>query len=151
MTSRYHYTECGLDYVYLENGFRLEETPYGAGVSIEDADELHETIALAIIMSPHAIRGQELRFLRSMLDVSQAGLGDLVGKSRAAIARWEAGTDDPIPGEADRLLRMFYALKVNGHDVAVKILDLLTQIDELQHRIALFEDTETGWRSKEAA
>ena len=68
MTDRYHYTQCGLDYVYLENGFRLEETPYGAGVSIEDADELHEAIALSIITSPHAIRGQELRFLRAMLE-----------------------------------------------------------------------------------
>ncbi len=147
MTEQYHYTQCGLDYVYLVNGFSIEETPYGPGVAIEKADQLHDLIARTIITSPHALRGQEVRFLRSMLDVSQTGLGDLLGKSRASIARWEAAEHEPIPGEADRFLRVFYAHKIEGHELVEEILALLTEIDELEHRLATFEDTETGWQA----
>ena len=150
MMEQYHYTDCGLDYIYLLNGFDEMETPYGRGSAIENVDGLHAAIALDIIMSPHAIRGQEVRFLRAMLNVSQAGLGDIVGKSRATVARWEGSPRDPIPGEADRLIRLFYALKMAGHKVADRIVELLTQIDELEHSMALFEDTDEGWVARAA-
>ena len=151
MTERYHYTACGLDYVYLLNGFKEHETPYGQGVSIQDADGLHETIALAVISSPHALRGQEVRFLRSLLDISQAGLGDILGASRATVARWEGARDQAIPGASDRTLRMFYALKVIGHEVADRVVGILAEIDEMEHKQALFEETEQGWEERKAA
>jgi hypothetical protein len=34
----YHYTESGLDNVWLANGYTVIETPYGKGVSVRDAD-----------------------------------------------------------------------------------------------------------------
>ncbi len=151
MTGPHHYTECGLDYIYLLNGFKVHETPYGEGISIQNADGLHKAIALAVIISPNALRGQEVRFLRSLLDVSQAGLGDILGASRATVARWEGGADQAIPAGSDRALRMFYALKVTGHEVAERIVDLLTEIDELEHTQTLFEETDTGWEERVAA
>lgn len=151
MSERYHYTECGLDYVCLLNGFQIHETPYGRGVAIQHADSLHKAIALVVISSPHALRGQEVRFLRSLLDVSQAGLGDILGTSRATIARWEAAAHQAIPGGSDRALRMFYALKVRGHEFAEQMVDLLSKIDELEHSLALFEETEQGWEERQAA
>ncbi len=151
MNERYHYTACGLDYVYLLNGFKVHETPYGQGVSIQDADGLHEAIALAVISSPHALRGQDVRFLRSLLDISQAGLGDILGTSRATVARWEGAGDEVIPGAADPALRMFYALKVVGHEVAVRIIGLLAEIDEREHKQTLFEETEQGWEERKEA
>lgn len=151
MTGPYHYTGCGLDYVYLLNGFELHETPYGEGVAIQDADGLHKAIALAVISSPNALRGQDVRFLRSLLDISQAGLGDILGASRATVARWEGGADQAIPGGSDRTLRMFYALKVSGHEVAERIVDLLAEIDELEHTQTLFEETDRGWEERVAA
>ena len=47
----YHYTECGLDYVWLRNGFKRHETPYGSGVAITEADQLHKVIARAVVTS----------------------------------------------------------------------------------------------------
>ena len=44
MKGNYHYTGCGLDNIYLANGFERKVTPYGEGVSIADADGLHEAI-----------------------------------------------------------------------------------------------------------
>lgn len=150
MTELYQYKDCGLDYIFLRNGYRIKETPYGRGVAIENADGLHEAIAHSIITSPRRIRGQEVRFLRSMLDVSQSGLGDIVGKSRATIARWEGGLDEPIPAEADRFLRLFYALKASGHDAAQRLLELLTEIDELEHQMAVFSETDDVWTAEAA-
>ena len=67
----YHYKECGLDNVRLANGYTVHKTPYGEGVSISDADQLHEVLALAVANKSGRISGKELRFLRSMLDLSQ--------------------------------------------------------------------------------
>lgn len=147
MTGAYHYTECGLDYVHLLNGFTVEDTPYGQGVAIDNADQLHAAIAHAVVTAPQALRGQELRFLRAMLDLSQEALGEMLGKSRASIARWEGALNDAIPGEADRLLRLFYALKTEGDDSARDILDLLSRIGEQQDRTASFRETKGGWKA----
>jgi len=37
MTEIFHYTDCGLDYVYLANGYTVHETAHAKGVSIKDA------------------------------------------------------------------------------------------------------------------
>lgn len=140
MTDGYHYTGCGLDYVYLLNGYALHETDHGPGVSIEDARRLHERVALDIIGDAHPLRGQEVRFLRGMMKVSQEGLARVLRQRRGSVARWEAEPDKPIPGAADSALRMFYALKAGGHEMAVKVVDLLQEIDDLEHGLAKTRD-----------
>ena len=62
MTEGFHYTACGLDYVYLQNGYKVHDTKHGKGVSVKDAQGLHHAIARAIICSPYHLRGQEVRF-----------------------------------------------------------------------------------------
>jgi putative transcriptional regulator len=135
MTEGYHYTGCGLDYVYLLNGYTVHETAHGKGVSIKDARQLHERIALDIISRPHPLRGQEVRFLRGMLHLSQEGLARVLRQRRGSVARWEATQAKAIPGAADSALRMFYALKVGGHEVAQKLVELLQEMDELEHKL----------------
>ena len=146
----FHYTNCGLDYVYLVNGVEVHETPYGRGVAIENADGLHQAIAIDVVSSPQALRGQEVRFLRSLLEVSQAGLGDILGCSRATVARWEGARDTVIQGSPDRILRMFVAIKLSGYELTEQITDLLTEIGELEHQLKLFEETDLGWQRKAA-
>jgi DNA-binding transcriptional regulator YiaG len=71
------------DWVFLANGCTIHETPYGRGIAIQDADGLHALVLREIITSPHPLRGQELRFIRSMLDLSQAGNGSVPRSSKA--------------------------------------------------------------------
>lgn len=156
MSEGYHYTACGLDYVYLQNGFKVRETKHGKAVAIENARELHEVIARAVISLPERLRGQEVRFLRAQLKLSQDGLAKALRTRRGSVARWEAAPDKAIPGTADAALRMFYALKVAGHEIAIRLVDLLTELDERQHDIAEskhrdFEQTEQGWQPFPAA
>jgi DNA-binding transcriptional regulator YiaG len=145
--TNYHYTGAGLDYVYLQNGYTIEETPYGAGVAIEDLAGLHQAIARNVILSRSRLRGQELRFLRSMLDLSQAGLARVIGTTRPSIARWEGKPTTPIPPAADRALRMFFSLKIEGHELADKLVEVLGEIDELEYRLSLHETQNGTWRA----
>ncbi len=112
---------------------------------------MHDAIAHAIISSSHRLRGQEVRFLRAQLKLSQEGLARVLRQRRGSVARWEAAPVKDIPGPADAALRMFYALKADQHAVAERLVDLLTEIDELEHKMsvreAAFRDTDDGWRS----
>jgi hypothetical protein len=70
------------------------------------------------------------------------------------VARWEAAKDKKIPGAADSALRMFYALKAGGHETAVKLTELLTELDELEHKMCVLRDlrlTKSGDTWREAA
>lgn len=89
MTEGYHYTACGLDYVYLQNGFRVRETSHGRAVSIEDARGLHSAIATMIVTVPDRLRGQDVRFLRAQLKLSQESLAKALRTKRGSVARWE--------------------------------------------------------------
>ena len=84
----YHYTECGLQKVWLENGYKLHKTPHGKGVSILDVAGLHHMIGRSIALRPR-LTGAELRFLRKELDLSQRNLATLLGVSEQIVSLWE--------------------------------------------------------------
>jgi DNA-binding transcriptional regulator YiaG len=153
MIAPYQYTATGLDWVYLQNGYTLHDTHYGSGVSIQNADRLHALIAHHIVTSPAKLRGQEVRFLRDLLDLSQEALGRCIGASRGSVARWEGKRNEAIPGTADRGVRMFYALKADGHEIAERLVSLLRELDEMEHQasVAEFKATKNGWVAAKAA
>lgn len=103
----YHYTECGLDYVWLGAGVQRVETGYGPAVEIIDAGALDQAIAQFIVMRQKSLTGQDVRFLRSELDLTQAELASLLGKDAQSIARWEK-EKTVIPATEDRALRQIY-------------------------------------------
>jgi DNA-binding transcriptional regulator YiaG len=154
MTELYHYTSCGLDYVYLCNGYTLRETRHGKGVAIHEAAALHEAIARVVITRPGRLRGQEVRFLRSLLKLSQEGLARVLRTRRVSVARWECRPNHSIPGAADAALRLFYALKADRHGLAEQICDILAELDDLQHEIAALDhdirlcETARGWNQE---
>jgi putative transcriptional regulator len=96
----YHYRECGLDDVYLLNGYRKEKTPYGNGVAVEDEDELLHVIALSLVHERPLLSGKELRFLRRRMDMTQSELAKVLRTDVQTIARWEKGRTK-ISGPAD--------------------------------------------------
>ena len=152
MTQPHHYTECGLDDVYLVNGFAVHETPYGRGVAVTDADALHEAIARAIVASTRPLRGQELRFLRAMLGLSQAALGARLGTSRATVARWEGRPREPLPGTADRALRLYYAISTGDRALPRALAKRLATIGTVPGApLPRFEETAAGWTARAAA
>ncbi|MBM3516030.1 MAG: hypothetical protein FJX59_20295 [Alphaproteobacteria bacterium] len=128
-----HYRNCGLDYVYLANGFTREKSPYGPIVAVQRARELHRVIAQGIVTGPAPIRGQEVRFLRSLLQISQTDLAKCLGSSRTSVARWEGNPVREIPGTSDRALRMFYTMWAGGDRAVKRLVELLRTLDDLKH------------------
>lgn len=145
MTEPYHYTECGLDSVYLLNGFAYHETPYGVGVSVANVDGLHRAIAFDLIRGKRLLAGREVRFLRKELDLSQEGLGLFLGCSGQSVARWEKGQCE-MPGAADRLLRLLYLERAQGNAQIEQMLESLKDLDTLWHEERCFEEEEQRWK-----
>lgn len=124
---RYHYTECGLDYVFIEGGVETHATPYGEGISIADVEGLHRAIGTAIVSRPQPLRGAELRFLRSNMDITQARLADMLGSTEQSVRLWEKSRDKPLGGPVDRLLRMIY-MEHTGRRLSVRrVVEVVTR------------------------
>lgn len=131
----YHFTACGLDNVWLANGFEIKQTPFGEAVKINNLDGLHRAIARGLAADPSRLNGAEVRFLRSFLGVSQEGLGDIVDVTRATVARWEKNENrtKPIDGACSRLLRIFCMKQLEGNEKVGQMLDMLADVDAKQH------------------
>lgn len=141
----YHYTESGLDYVYLVNGYQIHETPYGKGVSIQDTDGLHKLIARLVVSTPKALTGAELRFLRVEMDLSQRNLAAIIGTEEQNVFRWEKSRKKEIPGPADRLLRGLYSEYAGGDGSIRRMCERLSDLDQIESPVLKVVDTEHGW------
>jgi putative transcriptional regulator len=144
----YHYTESGLDNVWLESGFKIEtHKNYGELISITNPRGLHEFIGRWLVAQPRTLTGAEFRFLRTELDMSQRMLADLVGTNEQSIAKWEkARTKDVANKAAERLLRLAYINYLDGKPEFSTIIDRITQLDaeiaELELRMKKEDDGE---------
>lgn len=147
----YHYTESGLDDVWLLNGFILTDGPYGRGVSIEDLDGLHATIGARLAQGAASLSPKEVRFLRHELDLSQVALAALLGVDAQTVARWEKPGQTPIPGPAERLLRAIYLQQIDGAPSFSQLLDDLAKLDtEIDGQEMLLEFADSEWQSSAA-
>lgn len=143
MSDLYHYTGCGLDSIWLINGFEIHDTPYGKGVSIDNVEELHLAIGKQLVDKPRALSGKEFRFLRMGLDMSQKRIGELAGKEAQTIAIWEKS--EKLNQDADFLIRHIYKQTViNGHSNYIEMVDHLNDLDEAESNTN-FKKTESGW------
>ena len=144
----YHYIECGLDNIYLLNGFKFMETSRGRAVSIHDIDGLHRAIGLYLVTNQKDLSSQNVRFLRNEMLMSQYTLGQLLGVSEQAVHRWESDKT-AIPKPSEYLLRLLYREYVN--DRSKKIALALKEVAELEDRIndgpIHFSETGKGWIS----
>ena len=139
----YHYTQSGLDNIWLINGFEYHNTSYGKGVSVEDVEGLHKTIAEALTQKPECLTGNEFRFLRIGLEMSQKRIGELVGKEAQTIAKWEKS--EKLNQDADFLIRHIYRqTMINHHENYIEMVDYLNNLDQ-ESFTTEFRRTEDGW------
>ena len=65
MNAALHFTDCGLDNVYLVNGFHYGQTGNGEEVLvIQDLAGLHVAIARVVTESPQQLDAKTFKFLR---------------------------------------------------------------------------------------
>jgi putative transcriptional regulator len=150
----FHYVQCGLDNVWLTSGVEVTETEYGNGFRVRDAGELHEAIAKSIINGSRRLRGQEARFLRVQLNLSQEAMAKILGVDRATVIRWERSREKGLSLIQDIAVRTTYAARHSGDNFLLSVIKELQEADEKSHGDAyrqVFEASNHGWREKLAA
>ncbi|WP_281546223.1 helix-turn-helix transcriptional regulator [Grimontia sp. SpTr1] len=151
MANMYHYTECGLDNVYLQSGFEVEEYEGEEYISFEDFEGLHQAIAHAITDKPSGLTGDEFKFLRKELNQSRRILGELVGLDQQTIGRWENG-DSPIPKWADAYIRQLYLESIEESSSLSLMLQSLAEKEAEEAMKDMFFDLEDcHWVERETA
>jgi DNA-binding transcriptional regulator YiaG len=148
-----HYTACGLDDVYLVNGFIRETIDGEQYTTIEDIDNLWKAIARYVVTEKKVLAPKEIKFLRGQMGYTQSELGARLRVSDQTVARWEKGKGDTIPGPADFMIRVLYLACARAQPEGGKVLDKLMEIldqlvtkDDQPCQPALFQLRMKKWR-----
>lgn len=148
--SPYHYTECGLSNIWLVSGYEEEVFDGDCYVSVRDADALHKQIALRLIKQKTDLKGEQVRFLRKEMDLTQAELAALVNVSAQTVARWEKDQTE-VPGPVNVLLRLITLNHFNGDVDVIGVAQDLQKLDEtINDKMTLSFDVKQGWKSNSA-
>jgi DNA-binding transcriptional regulator YiaG len=142
----YPYTESGLHDVWLINGYRKHETPYGPGISFTDLDGLHRAIGRAIAGRPGPLTGAEFRFLRTELDMSQDELAHRFGCGVQALMLWEEDSSQ-APGSAAHFLRVLYRERAEGSVEGHTLVEYIAASDAAALPQLRFAFNGGGWHA----
>jgi DNA-binding transcriptional regulator YiaG len=117
----YAYDFDGLSQVFLASGFRIRQTRYGEGVSFCSTEELNKQICVAIALRRGRLRGSEFRFVRRALELTQAALATMFGRTELTVANWEKA--NKVPLEASLLLKQNCLRRLGFNSYIEKILN----------------------------
>lgn len=102
---RYHYTQCGLDWVYLDGVKQARcDACDDSFAAIPNEEHLLELIAKMVLANMRPLQAQEIRFLRGLIGWTQEKLATEIGVQRLAVVKWEAGTAN-LGHRVDLILR----------------------------------------------
>jgi len=141
----YHYTECGLDNVWLENGYVTKQTAYGVATSIDDAIGLHKVLAMELTQKLGKVTGKELRFMRTVLGMSQEGLSKCVGATEQSVSLWER--TGKVPQYADSILRLLVSEKLNGNNKVTDIIERINTVERICNQRIVAREKMHRWTS----
>lgn len=146
----YKYDESGLSNVTLVDIEIRRCSSCGEVMPvIPRLEELHRTIARAIVEQRCRLSPSEVRFLREYLGHSREAFANRIGVKRETLSRWENGKEQ-LGGIADRLLRMLVVQekRVENYDSAA-----LSQINGDDRQVPNFRVARAGsdWRLAAAA
>jgi len=141
-----HYTACGLDNVWLQNGYKVHKTAYGSATSIHDAAGLHKLLALDLTHKKGRLTGKELRFLRVQLGLSQEALAKLQGVTEQSVSLWER--TGKVPHANDMLMRLCYLSHTQGETPISQAIERVKIVDRLVHERIVAKSARSKWSSK---
>lgn len=150
MQKGYHYKSCGLPNVWLRNGYEIRNTAYGKSVAIKNLEGLHSAIGSYLVLNKPVLSGEEIRFLRKELDLSQSQLGNILGVSEPTIRGWENNRHN-ITTPAERLLRGLYQEYIEGTSALSELIERIGHLNRELHNIKIeLHETVDGWSAQAA-
>lgn len=124
----YHYTECGLDSVFIEGMTSIEDHAGDETITIPAIGMLHQVIAEGIVTLPSKMGGRELRFLRTEMGLTQEQLSETMKVTLLTISRWER-EETPIKDTAEMLIRLMAAERLE--------LNVKLDVDTVSSKVTL--------------
>jgi DNA-binding transcriptional regulator YiaG len=118
------YRACGLDEIYLLNGYDLEDHDGDNHMSVTKIDELHQAIGRHLVTHRKGLSPKEIRFLRNTMNLTQAELAARLGNDSQSVARWEKGQCE-VPGASEKLLRVVYLAHLLTDEEMAALRDFL--------------------------
>jgi len=143
----YHFTDGGLDNIWLANGYTEHVTPYGKGVSIHDLDGLIKAICSNLVQKKTKLRGKEFRYIRQALLLSQGSVAMLFGCSEQTVSLWER--HGKVPLWADKLMRITYIAHSCGDTPVSELITQMNFVDRVVNQRVVLQETDEGWESSE--
>jgi DNA-binding XRE family transcriptional regulator len=104
------YPHFAIPNLFLANGFRLVESPYGETYEYDCEDALEDCIRRALVSLPKRLSGPDVRFLRRGMGLTQAALGELMDRDAQTVARIEKNSA-PVPSCVDLTVRAVFIEK----------------------------------------
>ena len=122
----YRYLGCGLKNVTLAGvEVRRCGTCGDHEVVIPRIEELHETLATAVVTHVARLSSDEVRFLRKYLGYSGVELARVMGVSPETVSRWENKKETMGPS-AERLLRLLVVQKARIPQYPIETLSKIS-------------------------
>ena len=142
---RYHYTDCGLDNVYLENiDVRVCQACGERSPIIPRITELHATIGQAVALQNQPLSNKEVRFLRQHLGLKAKEWATYLHVDTATLSRWENGSQS-IGVQADALIRLMYFVllsETSGRAIPERVAEQIAAvISQRSNTMALLVNT----------
>lgn len=109
--SEYYYTGCGLENVFIEGAVEFGDDAGEESVMVPAIGQLHRVIAEGIVTHPAKMTGEELRFLRTEMGLTQARLAEILKVTLLTVNRWERN-ETPVNDAAEMLVRLHSATKL---------------------------------------
>jgi DNA-binding transcriptional regulator YiaG len=152
-----HYKACGLDDVYLVNGWSCETIDGEEYLTVEDLDGLWKAIGLHLVTERKVLKPKELRFLREHMQMTQAELAIKLRVSDQSVARWEKGETE-CSGPADFMIRILFlsseCAQPEGERELADIRELVDEIiknDEPETQQTTFRHSRHKWKEERVA
>jgi len=142
----YHYTECGLENVFLSGGVDFFDGPRGKQITIRDLEGLHAAIGRFLVNEKKHLSGRELRFLRHEMVMSQSLLATLLDVAEQTVHRWETGKTE-VPKPAEALVRMLYNEHLGNNETVKAALKRIAALeDEMDRKGLTLIEGGNGWQ-----
>lgn len=135
----------GLPNVYLVGGVTVEGAGDDQTTAYSNLDGLYKAIARAIAIRSGSMSCNELRFLRKRLEITQADVGALGGKTEQAAAKWEKGTL-PIPKAEANLLRLLTLSRFGTREDISRVAGQLMNGSSTPKHPYVIRFDGTGWK-----
>lgn len=110
--THYHYTECGLQNVYINGLEPIVDIDDDEVFTIPFINALHAEISNGIVHHGNGISGAELRFLRTEMGLTQAELSSIIQKDKQTIGRWERGEIE-LDSASETIIRLLAIEKLS--------------------------------------